>query len=118
MRTLDEIKHTVEGLSRFEREALSKWIQQLSDTEGPLSGIAEPAAEYSDIEPQFMTLEDYVAFEERSPVRHEYLNGVLYAMSGASLLHYRITEAFVSAFRAHSSGGPCEVFSHQVQLRM
>jgi Putative restriction endonuclease len=96
MRTLEEIQHAIVRLPGSERDAISTWLQQLADTEFRSPGVAEPAAEYRKIETEFMTLDEYTAFEEQSPVRHEYLNGVLYAMSDASLAHYRITEALVT----------------------
>ena len=34
-----------------------------------------------------MTVEEYFRFEEGSRVRHEYVSGELYAMSGATLRH-------------------------------
>lgn len=34
-----------------------------------------------------MTVEEYFAFEERSPVRDEYVDGEVYAMSGVRRRH-------------------------------
>ncbi len=37
-----------------------------------------------------LTPEEYLAFERRSPERHEYVDGELFAMSGASERHNQI----------------------------
>lgn len=37
-----------------------------------------------------MTVEEYFRFEERSPLRHEYMRGEVYAMSGATVRHNTI----------------------------
>ena len=34
-----------------------------------------------------MTVEEYFRFEERSPIKHEYVAGEVYAMSGATARH-------------------------------
>jgi len=34
-----------------------------------------------------MTVEEYFRFEERSPIKHEYVAGEVYAMSGATWRH-------------------------------
>ena len=43
-----------------------------------------------DAEPHRMTVEDYFRFEATSPIRHEYVAGEVYAMSGATARHNRI----------------------------
>lgn len=37
-----------------------------------------------------LTVEEYLAFEEHSDVRHEYVGGEIHAMAGASRRHGRI----------------------------
>lgn len=38
-----------------------------------------------------MTLDEYLAFEEQSPIKHEYVSGEVYAMSGVTTRHNLIT---------------------------
>ena len=38
-----------------------------------------------------MTLDEYLEFEEQSPIRHEYVNGSIYAMTDSSVAHARYT---------------------------
>lgn len=42
-------------------------------------------------EPYRFTVEEYLAFERASAERHEYLDGVIYAMAGESPDHGRIS---------------------------
>jgi Uma2 family endonuclease len=39
---------------------------------------------------EFVSIEDYLAGEEASETRHEYVNGTVYAMAGASREHNEI----------------------------
>ena len=39
----------------------------------------------------WLSVPDYLAFEENSEIKHEYINGEIYAMAGTSVLHNRIT---------------------------
>lgn len=65
-----------------------------------------------------MSWDEYLAFEEQSPYRHEYVNGAVYAMSGASLAHNQIAQELVVAFRSHLRGGPCRPFFLEAKLEI
>jgi Uma2 family endonuclease len=61
--------------------------------------------------PQFYTsVAEYLASEKDSPVRHEYVDGQIYAMAGASDRHNRIALNLASRLNDYLNGGPCEVF--------
>jgi len=63
-----------------------------------------------------MTVDEYLEFEEHSPLRHEYVNGAIYAMNGVSVAHACISGELASAVREHLRGGPCKVFSSDLKL--
>lgn len=65
-----------------------------------------------------MSVADYLAFEESSAVRHEYVAGEIHAMSGASLAHNKISGNIFARFHAGLRGGPCEVFINDVKVRL
>jgi Uma2 family endonuclease len=44
----------------------------------------------SHVQPAFMTLDEYLTFEEASDRRHEYVNGQVHAMVGVTRSHSRI----------------------------
>ena len=54
-----------------------------------------------------LTLQDYLAIEERTGVRHEWVNGAAYAMSGGSAEHSAIKTNLTGAMVARLKGGPC-----------
>lgn len=64
-----------------------------------------------------MTVEEYLRFDETSPIRHEYVRGEVYAMSGVTLRHDRIARNVLIALSAAAGDGPCEAFSSDVRLR-
>jgi Uma2 family endonuclease len=63
-------------------------------------------------------LEDYLAGELGSEIRHEYLGGAVYAMAGASTEHNTIAGNLFAALRAHLRGRPCQVFIADVKVRL
>ncbi len=65
-----------------------------------------------------LSVEDYLAGEPASEVRHEYLDGVVYAMAGASVDHNAISLNLASALRSHLRGKPCGAFMADVKLRL
>jgi len=54
-------------------------------------------------------LEDYLAMEPEAPVRHEFINGEIFAMTGASLQHNIIVMNLGAIIRPHLRGTPCRV---------
>jgi len=65
-----------------------------------------------------MTVDEYLESEKTSPVRNEYLDGEIYAMSGASRRHNRITINLCTQLSSSLRGGPCEVFVTEVKVRI
>src|SRR5919201_336187 len=75
--------------------------------------MADPAAR-----DRPLTVEEYFALEEASPVRHEYVNGEIYAMSGATRRHSRIAVNIAARLWHAARGGPCRVHRGEVKLRI
>ncbi|MEY2879679.1 MAG: hypothetical protein RLZZ15_2059 [Verrucomicrobiota bacterium] len=65
-----------------------------------------------------LSVADYLASEEASAVRHEFIGGEIYAMSGASTPHNTIAGNIFSAFRTKLRGGPCRAFVADVKVRL
>ena len=57
-----------------------------------------------------MSIEEYFRFEEISPIRHEYVAGEIYAMTGGTARHGRIVRNIATRLDAAAGDGPCEVF--------
>jgi Uma2 family endonuclease len=65
-----------------------------------------------------MSKDDYLALEARSPIKHEYVDGNVYAMTGASLRHNVIVGNIFSLLRTHLRGTPCRAFVNDTKLRV
>ncbi|WP_084605132.1 Uma2 family endonuclease [Desulfonatronum thioautotrophicum] len=57
-----------------------------------------------------ISVQDYLAGELESNVRHEYIDGAVYAMVGASDRHGLIAGNLFAALRPHVRGTPCQLF--------
>lgn len=67
---------------------------------------------------QLVSAEDYVAGEQISNVRHEFVGGVVYAMTGASDDHNTISGNIFAGLHAHLRGTPCRVFMIDLKVRL
>jgi Uma2 family endonuclease len=63
------------------------------------------------------TVEDYFAIEEGSEIKHEYFDGEVFAMAGASLRHNRITRNVLLSLGGRLRGSLCETFGSDPRLR-
>jgi Uma2 family endonuclease len=66
----------------------------------------------------FVTIEDYLAGELVSPIKHEYVGGVVYAMAGARNRHNRIATNTLVAMGAHLRGRPCPPYNSDTKVRI
>jgi Uma2 family endonuclease len=63
-------------------------------------------------------VEEYLAGEKMSDVRHEYVAGAVYAMAGASGLHNLLALAFAARLRDHLRSSPCRTFMSDMKVRV
>ena len=66
---------------------------------------------------RLMTLDEYLAFEERATIKHEYVAGEVYAMSGVTTRHNTITLNITRHLHAAARAAGCRVFATNVKLR-
>lgn len=62
--------------------------------------------------------EEYLAFERASHTRHEYVNGEVYAMGGASLRHATIVSNIAGSLSAQLRGGACRVLVTDMRVKV
>jgi Uma2 family endonuclease len=62
------------------------------------------------------SFQDYLMVDEMNPVRHEFLDGDIYAMAGGTILHAALTVAVSSALHRQLAGR-CRVFSSDLRIR-
>jgi Uma2 family endonuclease len=67
--------------------------------------------------PEKLSPEAYLAGENDGQQRHEFVDGVAYAMSGGSDRHGDLAGEFYSALRAARSSG-CRAYIHDMKLRI
>jgi len=65
-----------------------------------------------------MTPEEYLAYEHDKEIRHELVDGYLYAMTGASIRHEEIALNLATTLRMHLRGTPCRVYKGDVKVRV
>lgn len=64
------------------------------------------------------SVEEYLDTEELGDVRHEYVDGMIYAMVGASARHNLIAGAFFANLRSHLSASGCHVFQSDMKVNV
>ena len=115
MATLPEIEKVILKLPPAECERLGEWLSTLMHTP---RRIAEPAVAYAGTMSFPMTLEEYLEFEEQSRIRHEYIAGEIFAMTGVTKRHNRIAGRLYHAFASHLKASPCDAYMSDVRVRL
>jgi Putative restriction endonuclease len=72
----------------------------------------------SDLALAYVSEDEYVAFELAADTKHEFVDGVVRAMTGASIRHNRVALNLAVALRGAAGDGPCEVSIEGVRLRI
>lgn len=64
-----------------------------------------------------VSIKDYLEGENFSDIKHEFVNGEVYAMAGASDRHYRIAMNIATKLDAHLAKSKCEAFMAEMKLQ-
>jgi Uma2 family endonuclease len=67
---------------------------------------------------QWVDAEDYLRGEQDGQVRHEFVAGRVYAMTGGSVYHNRIAGAFFAVLREKLGNRPCDVFMADMKVEV
>jgi len=62
------------------------------------------------------TIEEYLAMERESEERHEYIDGLIYAMAGESPAHGDICVNLIAELRTQLRGTPCRVWTKDAKV--
>lgn len=65
-----------------------------------------------------ISVEDYLAGELVSPIKHEYLGGIVYAMAGARNAHNLIASNTLIGLGARLRGKRCRAFNSDTKIRV
>jgi len=77
--------------------------------------VNEPAVAYNK---RRFTIEEYLEKEKASDKKHEYFEGEIFAMSGASTEHNRIFSNIFVQIGAELRGKPCEPFGSDMRMHI
>lgn len=66
----------------------------------------------------YLSPEDYLEAEKTSQIKHEYINGQVYVMAGASDAHVTITMNVSMLLRNHLRGSGCRVYMADMKARI
>jgi Uma2 family endonuclease len=61
---------------------------------------------------------DYLDIEEMSVVKHEYLDGEIYAMAGGTPEHAALCAALIMLLGSQLRNGPCRVYTSDLRVRV
>jgi Uma2 family endonuclease len=61
-------------------------------------------------EPKYMSPQEYLEWEEKQPIKYEYINGEVFAMTGGTLAHATIAGNLFYQLKNHLRGGSCRHF--------
>ena len=66
----------------------------------------------------FISEADYLEYEKSAEIKHEYVDGQMYAMSGASKNHNLLAGNMHTALNIHLRGKPCRPYISDMQVRI
>ena len=69
-------------------------------------------------EKKWMSPEEYLAFEKKSEIKHEFFDGEMFAMTGASLNHNRISRNIERELGVLLKGSSCENLSGDMRVKI
>jgi len=64
------------------------------------------------------TLAEYVRLEEHANVKHEFLDGLIWAMAGGTLEHAAMASAINASLASQLRGRPCQVYTSDARVRV
>jgi Uma2 family endonuclease len=114
--TIEEIREAISQLTRVEREDLAEWILNSGELD---SRVAEAAAVYGQPrESGYMTPDEYLDFELSSPIKHEYVAGLIFAMTEVKFHHAVIVSTLTRRLQNHLDGGPCDAIANAMKVHI
>jgi len=114
--TLQEIKQAIVRLTRAEQHDLEVWMGEFAESK---HGVSEPPPQYAAAQQlRYLSVEEYLEFEETSTTKHEYIGGERFAMTGATMRHNVICLNIAIALQGHLRGGPCRTYIEAVKVRL
>lgn len=70
------------------------------------------------LEKPFMSVADFLAWEEGQPDKHEFVHGEVFAMVGARRTHVIVSLNIAALLKSHLRGSPCRAFMADMKLQV
>jgi len=70
------------------------------------------------VQQSHLTADEYLELEDQSDTKHEYIDGQVYAMAGASDTHVTIAGNLFALLRSHVRGSSCRVYIADMKARI
>ena len=70
------------------------------------------------VKQQFISEAEYLAGEKIAEIKHEYIDGEVFAMAGASASHNRISLNVARKFGNHLEGKPCQPYISDMKVKV
>ncbi len=65
-----------------------------------------------------ISIEDYLSGEQISEVKHDYVDGTVFAMAGASVRHNQVASNTLISLGSQLRGKPCRPFNSDMKIRV
>ena len=65
-----------------------------------------------------LTAQDYLAWERQQETRHEFFDGEIFAMTGASREHNLVCVNIFASLHTQLRGKPCEVYNNDMRVKV
>ena len=66
----------------------------------------------------FLTAQDYLVWERQQETRHEYFDGQIFAMTGASRAHNVLCANVLASLHGQLRGKPCEIYANDMRVKV
>src|SRR6266852_4606293 len=77
-----------------------------------LMQVAQPS------QPRFMTVDEWRELEDHSEIKHEYIDGQIYAMAGGTLAHSFVAVNVVALLKSILHGRSCRAYNSDAAARL
>jgi Uma2 family endonuclease len=107
------LQQAIRQLSRVEREELAEWILNSPVIDSRVAEAVKPYAGQ-----RYISVEEYLQFEEETLEKHEYVAGCIFAMGRPVVRHGMIVANLGRQLLSQLSDTPCRAFFSDTKLRL
>jgi Uma2 family endonuclease len=118
MNKFEDLRQALTRLNESERHAIMSWLMRQNERVYGADRVEEPHPAYATPLPEYMTLEEFMEFQEHSPIPYEFVNGIIRQICAPSVPHCRVVQNIFRAIDPQLRKGPCEPFCTGGQVNL